>query len=69
MRFKIDWASLIVGRRFTVFALLLQRTRSKGFATLRNVSKLTFLGQDWARKVGRFSVIFGYLTKSVPNKF
>ena len=31
-------------------------TRSKGFATLRNVSKLTFLGQDWARKVCRFSV-------------
>ena len=30
--------------------------RSKGFATLRNVSKLTFLGQDWARKVCRFSV-------------
>ena len=23
MRFKIDWASLIVGRKFTVFALLL----------------------------------------------
>ena len=22
MRFKIDWASLIVGRKFTVFALL-----------------------------------------------
>ena len=30
--------------------------RSKGFATLRNVSKLTFLGQDWACKVCRFSV-------------
>ena len=28
-----------------------------------NVSKLTFLGQDWARKVSRFSVLFGYLTK------
>ena len=25
--------------------------RSKGFATVRNVSKLTFLGQDWAPKV------------------
>ena len=23
--------------------------RSKGFATLTNVSKKTFLGQDWAR--------------------
>ena len=37
--------------------------RSKGFATLRNVSKLTFLGQDWERKVCRFSVLLGYLTK------
>ena len=31
---------------------LLGGARSKGFATLRNVSKLTFLGQDWARKTG-----------------
>ena len=30
--------------------------RGKGFSTLRNVSKLTFLGQDWAHKVCRFSV-------------
>ena len=30
--------------------------QSKGFARLRNVSKSTFLGQDWARKVCRFSV-------------
>ena len=37
--------------------------RSKGFATLRNVPKLLFLGQDWARKVCWFSVLFGYLTK------
>ena len=29
--------------------------RGKGFWTLRNVPKLT-LGQDWARKVCRFSV-------------
>ena len=43
--------------------------RSKGFATLRNVSMLTFLGQDWARKVCRFSVLFGYLTKRDPNLF
>ena len=28
MRFKIDWASLIVGKKFTVFALYL-RTTSK----------------------------------------
>ena len=41
--------------------------RSKAFATLRNVSKLTFLGQDWARKVCRFSVLFGSLTKWQPN--
>ena len=37
--------------------------RSKGFVTLRNVLKLIFLGQDWARKVCRFSVLFGCLTK------
>ena len=37
--------------------------RSKGYATLRNVPKLLFLGQDWARKVCRFSVLFSYLTK------
>ena len=37
--------------------------RSKGFAKLSSVSKSTFLGQDWARKVCRFSVLFGYLTK------
>ena len=37
--------------------------RSKGFATLRNVPKLLFWGQDWARKVYRFSVLFGCLTK------
>ena len=36
---------------------------SKGFATLRNVSKLTFLGQDWAHKVCKCLVLFGYLTK------
>ena len=30
--------------------------QSKGFARLRNVSKSTFLGQDWERKVCRFSV-------------
>ena len=41
--------------------------RSKGFATLRNVSKLTFLRQDWARKVCRFPVLFGSLTKWQPN--
>ena len=43
--------------------------RSKGFSTLRNVSKLTILGQDWARKVCRFSVVFGYLAKWKPNLF
>ena len=37
--------------------------RSKGFVTLRTVSKSTFLGQDWARKVCRFAVLFGHLTK------
>ena len=41
--------------------------RSKGFATLRNVSKLHFFWQDWASKVCRFSVLFGYLTKWEPN--
>ena len=41
--------------------------RSKGFATLRNVSKLHFFLQDWASKVCRFSVLFGYLTKWEPN--
>ena len=40
--------------------------RSKGFATLKNVSKLPFL-TDWASKVCRFSVPFGYLTKWEPN--
>ena len=39
------------------------RARSEGFATLRNVSKLEFLGQDWACKVCRFLVLFSYLTK------
>ena len=37
--------------------------RSKGFAMLRNVSKLTFLGQDWAGKVCRFSV-FSAISRS-----
>ena len=37
--------------------------RSKRFATLRNVPKLLFWGQDRARKVCRFSVFVGYLTK------
>ena len=37
--------------------------RSKGLVTLRTVSKSTFLGQDWARKVCRFAVLFGHLTK------
>ena len=32
--------------------------QSKGLATRRNVSTLTFLEQDWARKVCRFSVLF-----------
>ena len=41
--------------------------QSKGFATLRNVTKLTFLRQDWVRKICRFSVLFGYLTKWEPN--
>ena len=31
---------------------------------VRNVPKLLFLGQDWAPKVCRFSVLFGYLRKS-----
>ena len=43
--------------------------RSKGFATLRNVSKVTFFWQYWARKLCRFSVLFGYLTKWEPNYF
>ena len=29
MRLKIDWASLIVGRKFTVFALFYLRANSK----------------------------------------
>ena len=37
--------------------------RRKGFATLRNVSKLQFFDKIWASKVCRFSVLFGYLTK------
>ena len=42
--------------------------RSKGFATLRNVSKLPFFVKiNWARKVCRFSVLFGYLTRWEPN--
>ena len=40
-----------------------REVRSEGFAMLRNVSKLTFLGQDWACKVCRFLVLFSYLTK------
>ena len=39
----------------------------KGFARLRKVPKLLFLGQDWARKVCRFSALFGYLTRWEPN--
>ena len=35
--------------------LLLRGAQSKGFATLRN--------ERWPRKVPRFSVLFGYLTK------
>ena len=40
--------------------------RRKGFAWLRNVSKLTFFWQDWTCKVWRFSVLF-YSTKWEPN--
>ena len=38
--------------------------RSKGFATLRNVSKLQFFDKIGASKVCRFSALFGYLTSS-----
>ena len=31
--------------------------QGKGFATIRNVSKLTFLGPDWVRKVCTISVL------------
>ena len=37
--------------------------RSKAFVMLRNVPKMLFWGQDWARKICRFSVLFGSLTK------
>ena len=38
--------------------------RSKGFATLRNVSKLPFFDKNGqAKSVGFYSVLFGYLTK------
>ena len=43
--------------------------RSKAFVMLRNVPKMLFLGQDWARKICRFSVLFGSLTKWEPNLF
>ena len=36
--------------------------QSKGLATRRNVSKLTFLEQDWASKVCRLSVLFSLPT-------
>ena len=37
--------------------------RSKGFATLRNVSKLPFFDKIGHAKSVGFSVLFGYLTK------
>ena len=43
--------------------------QSKGFATLRNVSKLTFFDKIGYAKFCRFSVLFGYLTKWEPNLF
>ena len=33
LRFKIDWASFIVGRKYTVFALLLRSDRRERAAT------------------------------------
>ena len=41
--------------------------RSERCATRSSVSKFTFLGQDWVRKVCKFSVLFGYLTNWEPN--
>ena len=60
LRFEIDWASLIVGSKFTVFAFFFGGARSKGFATLRNVSKLQFFDKNGhAKSVGfRFIRLF-----------
>ena len=74
--FKLWWLNItyvlskfVVFLKFTPFSgsYYFGGAPSKGFATLRNVPKLIFLGQDWARKVCRFSVLFGYLTKWEPN--
>ena len=43
--------------------------RSKGFSTLRNVSKLTFLGQDVARKVCRFSVFSAIWRSEISSRY
>ena len=41
--------------------------QSKGLATLRNVQKWLFLGQDWAHEVRRFSVLVGFFTRLERN--
>ena len=52
MREIIDF--LITRKINKLFVYYFGGAQSKGFATLRNVPELTFLGQDWARKVFRF---------------
>ena len=42
---------------------------SKEFATLRNVPKLLFWGEDWARKVLEFSVSLIRLVDEVRAEF
>ena len=41
--------------------------QSKGFATLKNVSKLQFFDKIGHAKSVGFLVLFGYLTKRKPN--
>ena len=57
MPFKIDWASLVVGRKFTVFALFY-------FVKMRAISKYKPLGAYiWRRDLteGNLRYVFGGL--------
>ena len=74
MRFKIDWASLIVGRKLTIFALFqfvfggnfqVQVPRGLifgGFFALRVLGGLIFGGTLWRGFFRNFTVCHGVFT-------
>ena len=60
---NFGWVSSAINKRGFYFG----GARSKVIRDAQECIKVDFFWQDWAHKVCRFTVLFGYLTKWEPN--